>query len=193
MCEFERPAKFSKVAGHWSLVDGSAKEQYDCVFMVFGYLIASSCHFLKDWIWVQPSGSGAASESWEDDWGLCAWLIALVLIVLLISCSSNCIWGEIVVLVNSSTLELRVMPFEVLTVSSSGASVSSVRDLPNWQPPRLPPLLRSVTQAPEKQVPNCLSLNKFSFNMQKAGFIGLNGLRWKQKKGEGVCPAKAPS
>lgn len=137
--------------------------------MVFRYLIASSCHFLNEWIRFSPLGASAASESGENDWNLCTWLIALVLIVLLISCSSNCIWGEITVLVNSSTLEPCVMPFGNVTMSSAS-------------PPRHKPAKKS--SAPEvfgfprvichSQVcemqgpPDCLFLNKLSFNMPKS-------------------------
>lgn len=88
------------------------------------------------------------------------------------------------ILANSSTLELTVMPFGVLTVRSSQAGLVSPR---SQAPAKLAvpeadvPLVRSVTWAPGQQASNCLFLNKLSFNMQKTGFIGLNGLTGKQK------------
>lgn len=91
------------------------------------------------------------------------------------------------VLVNSSTLELRVMPFGVLTVRSSWAGLvpSQSQGPAKLAAPKAEvPLLWSVTLAPEKEASNCLFLNKLNFNMQKAGSIWLNGLTWKQKDGE---------
>lgn len=147
--------------------------------MVFRYLIASSCHFLNEWIRFSPLGASAASESGENDLDLCTWLIALVLIVLLISCSSNCIWGEITVLVNSSTLEPCVMPFGNMTMSS----VSPLRHKPakSSAPEVFGLLMWSVTLVCEMQAPDCLVLNKLSFNMPKASFIEQKGGRGRQK------------
>lgn len=147
--------------------------------MVFRYLIASSCHFLNEWIRFSPLGASTASESGENDSDLCTWLIAVVLIVLLISCSSNCIWGEIRVLVNSSTLEPRVMPFGNVTMSS----VSPLRHKPakSSAPKVFGLLVWSVTLVCEMQTPNCLFLNKLSFNMPKASFIEQEEGRGKQK------------
>lgn len=147
--------------------------------MVFRYLIASSCHFLNEWIRFSPLGASTASESGENDLNLCTWLIALVLIVLLISCSSNCIWGEITVLVNSSTLEPCVMPFGNMTMSSA----SPLRHKPakSSAPEVFGFLVWSVTLVCEMQAPNCLFLNKLSFNMPKASFIEQNKGRGKQK------------
>lgn len=155
--------------------------------MVFRYLIASSCHFLNEWIRFSPLGASTASESGENDSDLCTWLIAVVLIVLLISCSSNCIWGEIRVLVNSSTLEPRVMPFGNVTMSS----VSPLRHKPakSSAPKVFGLLVWSVTLVCEMQTPNCLFLNKLSFNMPKASFIEQEEGRGKQKSvGGGCCP-----
>lgn len=147
--------------------------------MVFRYLIASSCHFLNEWIRFSPLGASTASESGENDSNLCTWLIALVLIVLLISCSSNCIWGEITVLVNSSTLEPCVMPFGNMTMSSA----SPLRHKPakSSAPEVFGLLVWSVTLVCEMQAPNCLFLNKLSFNMPKASFIEPKKGRGKQK------------
>lgn len=128
--------------------------------------------------------------SWEEDWGLRTWLIALVLIVLLISCSSNCIWGEITVLVNSSTLELRVMSFGILTASSSRACLSSVTGTCQIGSPQGPCASLVICHAArppphQKQVSNCLSLNKTSFSMQRDDFNQLNGLPHMETKGQG--------
>lgn len=151
--------------------------------MVFRYLIASSCHFLNEWIRFSPLGASAASESGENDSDLCTWLIALVLIVLLISCSSNCIWGEITVLVNSSTLELCVMPLGNMTMSSA----SPLRQKPakSAAPEVFGLLVWSVTLIREMRAPDCLFLNKLSFNMPKASFIERDEGRGKQKSAGG--------
>lgn len=149
--------------------------------MVFRYLIASSCHFLNEWIRFSPLGASAASESGENDWNLCTWLIALVLIVLLISCSSNCIWGEITVLVNSSTLEPCVMPLGNVTMSSASpprhkpAKIFCPRSL--W----FPPVICHSQPARCRPPPDCLFLNKLSFNMPKAGFVEQKEGRAKQR------------
>lgn len=141
-------------------------------------------------LWEQRSVAG-----WEDDWGLCTWLIALVLIVLLISCSSNCIWGEITVLVNSSTLELRVMSFGILTASSSRACLSSVTGTCQIGSPEGPcaslVICHTARSHPQqKQVSNCLSLTKISFSMQRADFNQLGGRAWKQKDSAPDVPAE---
>lgn len=147
--------------------------------MVFRYLIASSCHFLNEWIRFAPLGASAALESGENDSDLCTWLIALVLIVLLISCSSNCIWGEITVLVNSSTLELCVMPLGNVTMSPN--SPPRLRPAKSSAPEVFGLLVWSVTLIGEMRAPDRSSLNKLSFNTPKARFIEQADGRGKQK------------
>lgn len=83
------------------------------------------------------------------------------------------------------------MPFGVLTAAHRLASPWSLGPAKPAALKADVPLMASVTLAPEKQNSNCLSLNKLSFNMQKAGFIGLNGPTENKRKGMG-CIEKAP-